>query len=86
MTVVTDVNFKAAIALAAAQITIAWSDTILTEVAQPLKNPMAPLRNIEKLFNFDAATGVVTSNDGYIDECYAGKAPSVGSQFDKVAD
>ena len=86
MAQVTDTVFKAAVAAAAVQLTSAWSDDTTTEVAAELKNPRHPLRAVEKLFLFHAATGVVTSNDAYIDAAYAGKYPSQPVSFDKVAD
>jgi hypothetical protein len=78
-------NFKAAIATAAADITTAWSDTVLTEIAAEIRNNHHPLRKLKKLFLFNAATGVVTANDAYIDACYAGSFPNVGTGFDKDA-
>ena len=85
MTQVTAIAFKAAVATAAADITTAWSDTILTEVAAPLKSSHHPLRQVQKLFIFNASTGVVTANDAYIDAAYAGLYPNKGSGFDKNA-
>jgi len=78
-------NFKAAIATAAADITTAWSDTVLTEIAAVIRNNHHPLRQLKKLFLFNQTTGVLTSNDAYIDAAYAGNFPSVGSGHDKNA-
>lgn len=82
---ISEVNFKAAVALAATQITTFLSDTVLTEVAEDLRNPKHALRRIEKLFNFNAATGVVTSDDAYIASAYAGETPMKSNQFDKIS-
>ena len=73
-------NFKAAIALAAAQLTTAMTDTVLTETAVDIRNPKHPLRKLRSLFNFNPKTGVWTSNDDFIDAAYAGKTPSQGNR------
>jgi len=75
MALVTEVNFKAAIALAAAQLTIAFSDTVKTEMAPVIKNPHHPLRQVDQMFIYNRATGVVAANDDYIAAAYAGKYP-----------
>ena len=51
MALETATNFKAAIATAAADITTAWSDTVLTEIAADIRNNHHPLRNLKKLFS-----------------------------------
>jgi hypothetical protein len=79
-------NFKAALALAAVQLTTAWTDTVQTKTALEISDPRHPLRQLEKLFNYNAQTGVITSDDAYVDACYAGGAPSKGSTFDVQAD
>lgn len=76
--------FKAAIALAAAQLTAALQDDTLTELAAEFKTPMHALRKIEKLFTLDSATGVFTSDDGYIDQAYAGVPENKGQTPDGV--
>ena len=78
------VNFKAAIATAAADITTAWGDTVLTEIAKPIRHNHHPLRKLNKLFILNPATGVVTANDAYIDAAYAGNFPNVPNGLDKV--
>ena len=85
MALETAANFKIAIGTAAADITTAWSDTVLTEIAATIRNNHHPLRNLKKLFLFNATTGVVTANDDYIDAAYAGAFPNVGHGFDKDA-
>ena len=86
MAIVTEVNFKAANALAAAQLTVMFQDTVKTEMAVALKQPYQPLRRLEKLWILDPATGVVTSNDDYITLAYAGGFPNVGSQTKAIGD
>jgi len=76
--------FKAAIALAAAQLTTALQDDTLTELAVDFKNPATPLRYVENLFLMNAATGVVTANDDYVDAAYAGNFPMGQNAMDKI--
>lgn len=85
MALETAANFKTAIGTAAADITTAWSDTVLTEIAAPIRNNHHPLRKLAKLFIFNPVTGVVTANDAYIDAAYAGSYPNVGTGFGKDA-
>lgn len=84
MAKVDEAAFKAAIALAAAQLTTALQDDTLTELAADFKNPATPLRAIENLFLMNAATGVVTSNDAYIAAAYAGDFPMGQNAMDKI--
>jgi len=86
MTLVTAVAFKAAAATAAADLTTIWTDTVDTRTADDIRNPKHPLRQIEKLFLFNAVTGVVTSDDAYIDNAYAGLTPNKGNPFDVITD
>ena len=80
-------NIKIAAATAAADLTTIWTDTVATHTALEIRNGKHPLRQIEKLFLFNAATGVVTSDDDYIDAVVtAGTAPNKGNQFDVVTD
>ena len=82
MAQVTAADFKTQVAAMAAALTIAWSDTVKTEVAASLKNPIHPLRQIMQFFIVNNATGVVTANDAYVDAAYAGKYPP---QIDALA-
>lgn len=84
MSLESQANFKTAIGTAAADLTTALQDTVLTEMAEVVRNPKHPLRRIEKLFNLNAATGVFTSDDAYITAAYAGLTPMKGSQMDVV--
>lgn len=77
-------TFKAQVATAAAALTTALQDDTLTELAKDFKNPATPLRIIENLFLMDAATGVVTANDDYVDAAYAGDFPMGQSSLDNV--
>ncbi len=86
MTLESATNFKAAIATAAADLTTALQDTVKTELAAEVKHPWEALRRIEKLFLLNLATGVFTSNDGYIDAAYAGEPRQVGSKVGGTGD
>jgi hypothetical protein len=85
MAIVDAATFKTQVATAAAALTTAIQDDTDTMVAREIFNRMTGLRQIEKLFNFDPATGVVSSDDTYIDACYAGAFPNKGTQFDVSA-
>jgi hypothetical protein len=85
MSIVIEATFKTQVAAAATALTTAWKDSVKTEVAASIKHPKHPLRKIEKLFNFNAATGVVTSDDAYITAAYAGNIPNKGSKVDVVS-
>ena len=85
MAIVSATAFKAAIATAAADLTTALTDDTVTHTALEISNPMHPLRQIEKFFTYNAATGVVASDDAYIDAAYAGATPSKGNPFDAVS-
>lgn len=78
--------FKTAIAAAAVQLTAAWKDTVNDGVALDIKHPSHPLRRVEDLFNFDPATGVVTSDDNFIDAAYAGMVTQKGNDFEVITD
>ena len=67
---------KAQLALAATALTTAHKDSVLGGVAFEFRNPHHPIRQLERLFNFDPATGVYTSDDAYVDSVYAGFAPN----------
>lgn len=84
MSLESEANFKTAIGTAAADLTTALQDTVLTEMAEVVRNPMHPLRRIEKLFNLNLATGVFTSDDAYIAAAYAGNPLNKGSQMDVI--
>ena len=77
MALESEVNFKAAAALAAVQLTVMWQDTVKTEMAAVIKNPHHPLRDLNRLFSEDPATGVVVSRDSYIAAAYAGSGYNV---------
>ena len=79
-------NIKAAIATAAADLTTALQDTVVTHTALEIRHPSHPLRKIEKLFLFNPATGVFTSDDAYIDASHAGMNPQKGSDKDVITD
>lgn len=72
MALESEANFKTAIGTAAADLTTALQDTVLTEMAAIVRDSKHPLRQIDKLFNLDPATGVFTSDDTYIAAAYAG--------------
>ena len=72
MALESEANFKTAIGTAAADLTTALQDTVLTEPAAIITDSKHPLRQIDKLFNYNAATGVYTSDDTYIAAAYAG--------------
>ena len=76
-----EANTKTQVANAATALTLIFKDTVLTEVAAPLSSPTHPLRKIEKLFNFNASTGVVSSDDAYITACFAGTVPYKQNPF-----
>ena len=69
---------KAAAALAAVQLTTILGDDTLTELFNDYKENHHPMRGTDKLFLLDPATGIVTSNDAYIDAAYAGNFPTSG--------
>jgi len=72
MALESEVNFKAAVALAAAQLQVCWKDTVLAALANDVKNPMHPLRQLPQLFTLDADAGTVVANDDYIAAAFAG--------------
>lgn len=74
---------KAAAALAAAQLQVIIQDDTLTEIAAANKQFHSPMRDIEKFFALDPATGGVVSRDSYIDSAYAGNYPNVFTMVDK---
>lgn len=82
MAKVTATVFKAQVATAAAALTTALQDDTLTELANEYKPNHHALRRIEKLFNLDKATGVVTADDVYVDAVYAGNTPNKGTEMD----
>ena len=75
---VTAVAAKAAAATAAADLTTIMQDDTLTIPAVENKNNHSPMRKVEGLFLYNAATGVYTANDAYIDSAYAGNFPTSG--------
>lgn len=79
-------TFKAQVAIAATALTTAYKDSVSVAVATEIRNPKHPLRKLDKYFNFDPATGIVSADDAYIDACYAGETPNKGSQFDIITD
>jgi len=76
MAIVSAATFKTQVATMATALTAAWKDSVKTEVAGSIANPLHGLRRVEKFFNFNSSTGVVTSDDGYIDAVYAGETPN----------
>lgn len=82
MSIVSAAVFKTQVAAMATALTTAWKDSVATEVAASIRNPLHGLRQVDKFFSFNPATGVVTSDDGYIDSVYAGDTPNKGSQLD----
>ena len=86
MAIISATDFKVQTAAMAAALTAAWKDSAKTEMAAEIKNPHHPLRRVMKFFLTDGATGVITSDDGYVDAAYAGNFPSKGNGLDIVAD
>ena len=84
MAIISAADFKTQTALMAAALTLAWLDDGETAVAVSISDPKHPLRKVDKFFNFNPATGVVTADDDYVDAAYAGLTPNKGSQLDKV--
>jgi len=82
MALESEANFKTAIGTAAADLTTALQDTVLTEPAPGMGDSKHPLRKIDKLFNYNAATGVYTSDDAYIAAAYAGNPTIKGNTSD----
>lgn len=76
MAQISESGFKTAVATAATALTTALKDSALTQMAASLSHPSHPLRRIEKLFNLNRATGVVTSDDVYITAAYDGETLS----------
>ena len=86
MALISEVNFKAAAALAAAQLQIMWRDTVKTEMAVEVKRPSQALRRLDKLWILDPATSGVISNDPYITLAYAGTKEIVGTKTGLIGD
>jgi len=86
MAQVTEAIFKQKMADFAAALTDAMADDTDNGMAAVLTDPRHPLRDIEKLFNFDPQTGQVTANTDYIGKTYEGKKPSVSNPFDQISD
>ena len=86
MAIVDEATFQTNIATAAAALTTALTDDTVTRTALEISNPMHPLRQIEKLFNYNPSSGVVTADDDYSTAAYAGKTPSKGNPFDVVSE
>ncbi len=82
MAKVTATAFKAALATAAVDLTTAMQDVTLTELAVEFKSSLHALRDLNKLFILNKATGVYTSNDDYVDSSYAGNFPNQGMLVD----
>ena len=80
MALIIEANFVTQIDAAAAALTIAMNDDTLSGVAVEISHPYHPLRKIEKLFNFDPATGIWTTDTNYISEAYAGNLPMKGTR------
>lgn len=85
MAIVSESTFKTHVATMATALTSAWKDSVKTEVAASIRNPANGLRKIEKFFNFNAGTGVVSADDDYIEACYDGLIPSKGNQLNVVS-
>ena len=75
-------TFKAAMDLAAVELTTAMQDDTLTELAVEYKTSLHPARNVDKLFILNKATGVYTTSVAYIDSFYAGNFPGAGKLVD----
>ena len=86
MALISAADFKTQTALMAAAFTAAWLDDGETAVALEISDPRHPLRRVMKYFLFNPTTGVVTSNDAYIDEVYTGEAPIFGNELDVMTD
>lgn len=86
MAKVTATAFKAALALAAAELTTMWQDDTKAEMAEDFKNPLHPSRNLNKFFITDPVTGISTPNDAYVDLFYAGNFPNVPKQSAVIGD
>ena len=84
MALITAAAFKTEVAAMATALSAVYKDTVLARMPEEIRNPMHPLRKIEKYFIFNADTGVVTPDDAYVDDAYAGLTPSKGNPFDKV--
>ena len=86
MSIVSAATFKTQVAAMATALTTAWKDSVQTELPKEISNPLHGLRRVEKFFNFNAKTGVVTSDDAYIDAVYAGDTPSKGNALNVITD
>ncbi len=80
-----EANAKTQAAAIATALTLIWGDTVDTRVNLKLTDPTHPMRRLEKLLNFNPATGVVTSDDVYITGAYDGKHINKGSKLDVLA-
>lgn len=86
MAIVSAATFKTQVAAMATALTIAWKDSAKTELPISISNPLHGLRQVEKFFSFNAKTGVVTSDDAYIDAVYAGDTPSKPNALNVITD
>lgn len=82
MALISAAAFKTQTAAMATALTAAYKDSVETAVALEISDPRHPLRRVMKYFLFNPTTGVVTSNDAYIDSVYAGDAPIFGNELD----
>ena len=85
MALITAAAFKTEVAAMATALSAVYKDSSAARMPLEISNPMHPLRQIDKYFNFDANTGIVTPDDAYVDAAYAGRTPSKANPFDKVA-
>jgi hypothetical protein len=79
----TNVQFKAAIALAVADLNDAFEDDTTPNVmANDFRDARHPLRNLNKLFDMDS-DGQLSANDDFIDAVYNGDAPQEANGLKK---
>jgi len=77
-----EATFDAQLDIIAAALTTMYDDTVLTGMAVDLADPRHPLRKYEDLLQFDAGTGVYTTNVTALAVAYADDRPTI-SQADK---
>jgi len=85
MAQISEAAAKTAAAAAAVQLTLILGDSVDTRCHGFLYHPSHPMRKIEKLFNFNPLTGVVTSDDVYITAAYDNVEEKKKSEFAVLA-
>lgn len=85
MAQISEAAAKTAAAAAAVQLTLIFGDSVDTRCHGKLYHPSHPMRQIEKLFNFNPLTGVVTSDDVYITAAYDNVREMKKSEFAVLA-